>query len=77
MNRERGLLNMQQNNDTFLSNYVKSFLDCVFFIPSLSRLCDKDRYKKSLMAVPLYVKSIQKTFGLSKSKLQLLGWLNH
>jgi hypothetical protein len=24
-----------------------------------------------------YIKSIQKTFGLSKSKLQLLGWLNH
>jgi hypothetical protein len=23
------------------------------------------------------LKSIQKTFGLSKSKLQLLGWLNY
>jgi hypothetical protein len=29
----------------FYDDENESFLDCVFFIPSLSRLCDKDRHK--------------------------------
>jgi hypothetical protein len=52
-----------------IHNYVICLVIFLYF--SLCVLFDV------MFLISKHLKSIQKTSGLSKSKLQLLGWLNH